>query len=343
MSPALRWRVRDLAADLLYRFGAHRPPDPRKLLLTMVTLHRVLPREQLEDYSLPKLALTPERLSEILAYLTRHYCCLPLHEAYAAWRTGERSEHPLAAVTLDDGQLDNFLYARPVLDHYGVRATFFVPVGFVGSDRKLWHDVIAYCAARASESTADPLGVLREVAGEHFRLRGETLAAALVSFAKILSSAERRDLIDALTERWGRPETPAWDGMMSWEQVRSLAAAGHEIGCHAMSHEILRGQQPEALEREVVEARRVLERELRAPVHCFCYPNGDYDESAVDAVRAAGYQCAVTSGSGLNARGADSFTLKRLSLQSEQCEDRHGVFSPEILAWRLSGRFPRQS
>ncbi len=38
----------------------------------------------------------------------------------------------LACVTLDDGYLDNFDLALPVLEKYGIKATFFVTTGYLG-------------------------------------------------------------------------------------------------------------------------------------------------------------------------------------------------------------------
>lgn len=51
------------------------------------------------------------------------------------------SPRPIVAVTFDDGYLDNFTNAVPVLRRHGVPAAFFVSTGIVGTDRQFAHDV----------------------------------------------------------------------------------------------------------------------------------------------------------------------------------------------------------
>jgi len=35
------------------------------------------------------------------------------------------------------------------------------------------------------------------------------------------------------------PDRPDWGGMMSWDQIRTMADEGHEIGSHTVTHSIL--------------------------------------------------------------------------------------------------------
>ncbi|MCM2333592.1 MAG: hypothetical protein NDI82_06560, partial [Anaeromyxobacteraceae bacterium] len=113
---ALRHAVRDRAGAWLWRAGLTRPSRAAAGRLTVVTLHRVLPEEARAAYPLPQLAVSVEELAWLVAWLGRHFTCATLSEAWARFAAGDRPARPLRAITVDDGQLDNFLHARPVLE-----------------------------------------------------------------------------------------------------------------------------------------------------------------------------------------------------------------------------------
>src|SRR5207248_1364510 len=51
------------------------------------------------------------------------------------------SSKPQVCVTFDDGYLDNYVNAVPILERYGVPAAFFVSTGIIGTERSFPHDV----------------------------------------------------------------------------------------------------------------------------------------------------------------------------------------------------------
>jgi peptidoglycan/xylan/chitin deacetylase (PgdA/CDA1 family) len=82
---------------------------------------------------------------------------------------------------------------------------------------------------------------------------------------------------------------------ISADQIRSLYAAGWEIGSHGLSHIELTSQ-PRKHEAEVIESRRRLEKLLGVPVLSFAYPFGVYDDDSLFYVREAGYIAAMGLG-----------------------------------------------
>ena len=82
--------------------------------------------------------------------------------------------------------------------------------------------------------------------------------------------------------------------VMSWEEVRRLAAAGWEVGSHTLSHPHLTELGDRALEEELVRSRGICEEQLQATCETIAYPYGSHDERVLEATDAAGYRLAVT-------------------------------------------------
>lgn len=96
--------------------------------------------------------------------------------------------------------------------------------------------------------------------------------------------------------------------MMDAEQVRGVAAAGHEVGSHTMTHPRLAGADAGTLVTEITGSREFLQNVLQSEVTSFCYPYGSFDGPATEAVRAAGYDNACVTG---DYDPGDRFTVPR--------------------------------
>lgn len=105
---------------------------------------------------------------------------------------------------------------------------------------------------------------------------------------------------------------------MSWDQLRDLVRRGHTVGCHGMTHASLGpGQDQETLDREIVEAKRVLEARTGADVSSFCWPFGtlrSYSKDAFDLVRRH-YAFAFTTFATPLFRGGNRHTIDRSPLE----------------------------
>jgi peptidoglycan/xylan/chitin deacetylase (PgdA/CDA1 family) len=333
--------LRDLAGDLLLRTGLTSPARRGAGQLTIATFHRVLPEAQRAEYPMPGLVVTPAELEWFLGFLSRHYRVGPLRECAEAWASDGAGDRPRLALTFDDAPLDNFVHGRPVLERAGLRATFFAPAGSVDRDETLWHDRLAYAVARAwTRQREAALRVLRDLGVGIAEGDAVAAARALVHAAKNVTPAERGSWIEQVESRLGRDARPDWDGLMSWEQLAGLAADGHEIGSHSLTHALLPQCDAADLEREVAGSRRLLEERLGLDVVSFCYPNGDFDERTVDAVAKAGYRLGVTTAWGVNAPDVDRFRLARYEMQGDHARRRNGALSEARLAWRMTSFHP---
>jgi len=112
---------------------------------------------------------------------------------------------------------------------------------------------------------------------------------------------------------------------VSWEQLGEMRDAGVEIGCHSYSHQSLKGkgvllskQAAEEIKRlgyeawvhkEVVDSKKLIERQLGIKVNVFAYPGGIYNEKAREVVKEAGYEAAFVTYGQRNTFASPSFDM----------------------------------
>jgi peptidoglycan/xylan/chitin deacetylase (PgdA/CDA1 family) len=237
-------------------------------------------------------------------------------------RLGQGGELPrgtlYSAVTFDDGYIDCFSLAKPVLDELGIRGMFFIPFNMLETRRLGWWDVAAYLLKSTMHRSI-------QVDGQTYDLQGD-FAGSLRRILNVfkLEPAERTEaLLARLSDACGVAQ-PAGElqsaELMSWEQVRAMRAAGHGIGSHTISHRVLATLSPEAQADEIKDSKRNLEAILSREVSSFAYPVGGpqhINEHSVRLAREAGYQQAFTFLTGLASLPlADRFRTPRESAVS---------------------------
>jgi peptidoglycan/xylan/chitin deacetylase (PgdA/CDA1 family) len=271
------------------------------------------------------------RFAEQLEYLGRHYRVVPLSELAGQIEGAERLEPGLAAITIDDGYRDAYEVAYPLLAAYGLPATLFVVTEFVDGRGWIWTDKARYLTRRAG---ANPECLAAEFDGAESwpELEGELTAQAAAerinATLKRLPDAMKEEALRRLERRWGvelPAAPPAEFGPVTWDQAREMEANGIEIGSHTCTHPILTLTGEERLRRELCESKSRLEEVLGRRVEQFCYPNGDNDGRVQGEVARAGYRVAVTCESGLNKRGDDPFSLRRIHTERDLAHFQQAV------------------
>lgn len=288
--------------------------------------HRVLPRAQCAHYPFPSLALELELFEAEVAWLAANFEVLTLA---AAFRASRESPRRCCVLTFDDGYADNFELAAPILERHGVRGVFFVATDFVGQRERLWYD-------RAALALGALAARLREQELARLALDAGASVGAAVQALKGLAPAERSASI-ARWESQAGPVDSASFAPMSPAQVRELAARGHEIGAHSVSHAMLPQCDDAQLERELVESRARLSEWTSAQVTSLCYPDGAHDARVVAAARRVGYTLACTTQPPQAEAALEPMALARIDITRERICDLHGAFDPLALRAELAG------
>ena len=103
-------------------------------------------------------------------------------------------------------------------------------------------------------------------------------------------------------------------GTMTNVDVQDLAARGHAIGNHTMTHPNLRKLDAAALSQEIEGAQQTLAALLGYRPRTFAYPYGRYDDAAVAAVAQSGFDLAFTVHAGALESSASPLLSKRIEV-----------------------------
>jgi peptidoglycan/xylan/chitin deacetylase (PgdA/CDA1 family) len=222
------------------------------------------------------------------------------------------------AVTFDDGYIDCYTMAKPVLDELGIRAIFFIPVEMLESRRLGWWDVAAYMLKKTRHRSITVNGQVYELKTEF----PQSLRRILNAF-KLERADQTAGLLGTLSEACEvAPPTKDEQSaeLMNWAQVRELRASGHAIGSHSLSHRVLATLDPRDQAREIVDSRRELQAIIGCKIASFAYPVGGpqhINEHSIRLVREAGYDQAFTYNTGITSLPiADRFQIPRESARS---------------------------
>ncbi len=281
----------------------------RNRKLAILGFHRVL--EQKDD-----IETYPDKVEfeGVLRMLKRCFNVLPLVEGVNGLRSGKLPSRALV-LTFDDGYLDNFTVALPLLQKFDLPATCFVATGFLHGDC-MWNDKIIH----AVKSCPDPELDLTSLQFPTFELsdskqRGFAIGE-LLKRLKYLPYDERAEAVDKVVQMSNA--APVDRLMMNADEVRLLHRAGVEIGAHTVTHPILSRLSPERGQVEIADSKRELEAVIGHRVASFAYPNGrpnqDYDEGHVKSVMSEGFDLAVSTHWGCARRDSDHFQLPRMAI-----------------------------
>jgi Predicted xylanase/chitin deacetylase len=285
-------------------------------------------------YASADICVSPRAFEKQVAYLSSNYRIMSLPEAVRALKEGSALPANAVAMTFDDGYLDN-LAAADVLRRYGATATFYITAGCVGEGQPFWPAELRYLVAALPgpvvELSVEDKPVVLPVATSAEK---QSAVAHLTKIFKSVRIPVREEL--RATLRGLAPTAKMPRLMLSWHDVRAMAAMGMTIGAHTVTHPNLPSAGADAVA-EIYEAKEILEGQVRTPVTMFSYPNGGAERYFTPEiqrfVQRAGYEAATTSRNGFATRTSDPFALERVQV-SERLEDVAFRLEVERFAFR---------
>lgn len=114
--------------------------------------------------------------------------------------------------------------------------------------------------------------------------------------------------------QWLTDEGRSAPKLMDRATILGLRGKNITFGSHTLSHPSLVHISPARRTAEIMRSKADLEELLGEEIKYFCYPNGDYDDDVVAAVREAGYEAALSCVRGSATPSDNIFVLPRKAI-----------------------------
>jgi len=259
--------------------------------------HRIIPRDTVTGKRFfSGLEVTPEKFEEQIAYLADSRVPVPIAQFVSGLKDGSLNPRAVC-VTFDDGYLDNFDKALPILEKYAVPATIFIAPQLILKPASAW-----WYELEALLECLDTLEI--DIRGTHFKWDLSSQRSAAVSelneHCKVSTSSEIQALLASLRQRiqgsaieWNAPAmiTPAQIAQLGRHPLVT-------IGGHTESHVCLAVLGDTEAREEVERGKNTLESWGGGGIDYFAYPFGGMNQAGEREARivaSCGFKAAFTT------------------------------------------------
>ncbi len=306
----------------------------RKPVIAVLTYHRIaVPNDSARPYYDPVISATPESFQTQIKLLAQRFQILTLQELLCLQAGDQPHKYfkkPGVLITFDDGYRDNFEIALPLLQSYGVPATFFITTKFLEDPGLPWWDHVAYVL----KTTNVPTLCLERFKGDkepfHVGLGPDASTDARARAVRTVidhflddSIADHPWFLDQLNTQAEVEIDPRAAGrelFMGWDEVREVSRAGMSIGSHGHTHLAL-AKLDEVMQRiELTISRTLLKNGTGKEVQALAYPfgwNQTYSTCTQKLAAEVGYHLGFSSMEGINTLASlrrEPMGLRRLNV-----------------------------
>lgn len=323
----LRWTIASMQMSAgIYRSRLNTLAVKGQSVILMY--HRVINPYDATGYVEPGMFVTPAAFKVHLKLLVKYFNVVSLQEIISS--SIAKSEKPLCAITFDDGWLDFYTNAYPLLQECGLPATVFLPTDFIGTDQLFWTDRLAGIlkdipSSPIKNSTGPDNGLISKIVEPSGTLFSRVDRA--IKLLKHCSQEKIQEILQKIEIVFKVNDKNHQRAFLNWEECRKLKADGLvSFGSHTAQHIILTAETECLCRQELMNSRMKLieEHAVDSTFIPFCYPNGGFSKNTAQLVEKSGYSCAVTTKRGYNqiSDTHNLFTLNRVGMHQDMTANK---------------------
>lgn len=296
-------------AFIFYAFYSNKKFNKGRVVVLMY--HRIIPQEKIGKILIqPGMVVSKEAFEKQVQYLKKHYTIISFGDFLNSAPSNLDSSKQYCIITFDDGWRDNYDYAFPILKKYGVPATIFPVAGCVNTNKLFWPERLGNALNiifnDTSNNEAESVDLFDGLVEENL----------LKIFTSLTSFKEKSEIFDKIVERLKSVSaedivlhlekiearfniTNHERVLLSWEEITEMSNEGISFGSHGNSHRLLDTLDNEEMQFEIADSAKVLSQSIKNYIPVFCYPNGNFNKTVIEAVQNNNYRAAVTTQYGI--------------------------------------------
>jgi len=243
--------------------------------------HRVVDPSTLPFPIEPGMYVRPQTFAQQMAILAKNYSVIPLDKLISDVLAGTPLPAKSVALTFDDGWLDTYQNAYPILKRLALPATVFLPTAYIGSNRRFSYDKLSALLFSKKDNAAEELS--RKIS----QLKSLSREAREQELSRLLQAPE-----PALGHAAAEVPTKTRD-FINWDEVREMANNGISFASHSHEHQLFSELSEEEILADLTSSLDSFQLQQITPSPIFCFPNGQYSERARSSLLQLGFKAAV--------------------------------------------------
>lgn len=297
--------------------------------------HRVVSEDN-DDILDKSLIVTKEAFENNIIFLKKYFKIISLKELLEIPKCIEKT----CVITFDDGWLDTYKIAFPMLCRYKVPATVFISTDMVGTNKSFWFERLGNLINHITRES-NGISAAKEFLG---RIFGSMVLDMVNTNTKEqlyndLAQELKRFLTQEIEVLLGRAEQELSIGgnnaynkriLINWDEIREMSNAGISFGSHCVNHNILTNLTYKEKMFEITESRRILMEKGINYVDSISFPNGNYDQETLDIAGSAGYKILLTASINRCGEGQSPLLAHRIGV-SNVCSKDNNLLAYSIL------------
>lgn len=273
----------------------------------------------LTEYDPNVFSCDEAHFSEQMQYIKENFTVIDLTDVPEILE-GNIKNKRYALITFDDGYIDNYSKAFPILIENKVPATFFLATNFMNDAEIPWWDQIAYLVRHAQ---VDEIKLNNWP--DSITLPKNDISRSIRKVLDVVKINNGSTIEDILSELKTKLQTPNIEPVnheplfMTWDMAREMNKAGMNFGSQTCSHRIMSHLSIEEQDYEAKASKEIIDKELSTSISAFAYPVGGKDSFTKDTINIIKqyYKLSFSFISGINTSNhLNEFCIERISVDS---------------------------